>query len=340
MPMAELDEALISLVVEESTDGIYNCEATFGNWGPAAGKLDFLYLDRGTFNFGNFFSVSTGEGTDNRTIFEGRITGIEAQYPKIASPQITILAEDRLQDLRMTRKTRTFEMQTDAQVIQQIAAEHGLVAEATVIGPVHTVLAQMNQSDLAFLRNRARAIDAEIWVEGEELKAETRSRRRHDVVTLNHGDNLREFSVLADLAHQRTSVTVSGWDPMVKLPIEFIATEAVMGIELAGNLGGGATLTSSFGTREERIVHQTPFSIDEARNLAQAQYRNNARRFVTGRGSAEGDGRIRVGTHLKMEKLGGMFSGTYFVTQVKHTFDQENGYITNFGVERAGISLL
>ena len=78
-----------------------------------------------------------------------------------------MLAEDRFQDLRMVRRSRTFEDVSDRDVIEQIAGEHGLTTDVDLDGPTYRVLAQVNQSDLAFLRERARAVDAELWLDGD-----------------------------------------------------------------------------------------------------------------------------------------------------------------------------
>ena len=46
------------------------------------------------------------------------------------------------------------------------------------------MLAQVNQSDLAFLRDLARREDAQIWVDGTTLKAATRAPRNGGTVEL------------------------------------------------------------------------------------------------------------------------------------------------------------
>jgi len=52
-------------------------------------------------------------------------------------------------------------------------------------------------------------------------------------------------------------------------------------------------------------------------------------------GSAQGDGRIRVGTRLTLEGLGPRFSNTYYVTAACHRFDRTDGYRTDFTAECA-----
>src|SRR5690606_381170 len=135
-------------------------------------------------------------------------------------PELTVLAEDRFQDLRMARRTRSFEDVTDEDVFRRIASDHGLTPEIDAGAAVrHKVLAQVNQSDLAFLRERARAIDAEVWVKGDTLYVASRSRRGGEEIALAYGQRLHEFSVLADLAGQRTSFSVAGWDVGAKEPV-------------------------------------------------------------------------------------------------------------------------
>ncbi|MCI0398253.1 MAG: hypothetical protein L0322_25435, partial [Chloroflexi bacterium] len=226
---------------------------------------------------------------------------------------------------------------TDADVARQIAAQHGLTAEVDADGPTYRVLAQLNQSDLAFLRERAAAIDAEVWVEERTLHFQARSRRNAGEVQLQYGGNLLEFSVLADLAHQRTSVRVSGWDVGNKSQIDVEAGEGAIRGELNGHRSGSAVLANALAERHERIVTAVPLSEAEARAMAEARYRERARRFLTGAGLTDGTPAIRVGAVVELSRLGEPFDGKYTVTLARHTFDRVHGYRTVFEVERPGI---
>lgn len=331
-----LADDLLSMQVEETIDGLYACEATFSNWGPiGGGEVGFLYLDGDPLAFGTSFSIETLGGTEPETVFEGRITGLESQVPGAHPPVLLVLAEDRLQDLRMTRRTRTFEDVTDEDVATEIARDHGLQPDLDVDGPTHRVLAQVNQSDLAFLRHRARAVDAEVWVEGETLRMQARSRRDAGALTLTYGEGLRSVNARADLAHQQTEFTVSGWDVQAKESIEETADASAIQGELNGGRSGATVLNEALGPRTEQMVHTTPLSTDEARAMAQAAFRQQARRFVEVQGVAEGDGRLRVGVQLELAGVGGPFNGTgYTVTEVIHTFDSDDGYRTRFTAQR------
>jgi len=328
---------LQSLVIEETTLGLFRCEAHFLNWGAKGRAVDFLFFDGRTLKFGKPFSVEFGPPNVNGPVFAGRITAFEAQYPFQRAPELVVLAEDRFQDLRMERRTRTFEKVTDKDVIQQIASQHGLTAKVDVDGPTYRALAQLNQSDLAFLRERVAAIDAQLWIDDRTLYAQARSRRKSSEVTLRYPQTLLEFSALADLAHQRTAVRVSGWDVGGKKAIDEQAGESAIAAELNGGRSGGAVLGEALASRTERIVTAVPLSQQEARTMAEARYRQRARRFITGAGAADGDPRIRVGASLNMEGLGPVFDGKYFVTVARHTFDLISGYRVTFEAERAGL---
>lgn len=332
-----LSVRLLTATIQEDTDGMRRCEVVFGNWGDTGQGVGFVLSDRRMVDFGQSIELDIGAGDRHGRVFSGAITGIEEHYPASRPPELVVLAEDGLQDLRMTRRSRTFEDVTDADVMRQIASDHGLRAELDIDASRYRALAQLNQSDLAFVRARARVIDAQVWLEPGTLHAQARSRRDAGTVTLTYGSDLREFSVLADLAHQRTAVGVSGWDVAAKEALEHEATVSVVQGELDGGTSGPTILEQAFGPRVERVVHTVPLSSDETRARAEAYFRATARQFVTGAGTAEGDARIAVGGNVDLVGLSRAFEGIYYVTEVSHRYDGTSGLRTSFRVERAGL---
>jgi hypothetical protein len=335
--VVSLGQNLIDMVVEETAAGLYHCEATFANWGPQQGGAAYLYFDRRTLDFGKKLRIEAGGGVGTGKIFEGKITALEGRYVRVRPPELLVMAEDRLQDLRMTRRTRSFENMSDSDLVQQIASPYGLTADVDVTGPTHKVLTQVNQSDLAFLRERARAVDAEVWVDGDTLHAKARARRGQGDISITLGKGLLECQVSADLAGQTTGFTVSGWDVSGKQGIQYQATDSTLGAELNGDQSGATVLRSALGTRDQQIVHLAPVTSQEAQTLAESNFRAVARRFVTGAVLAEGDARLRVGTTVKLDGLGTLFDGRYYITRARHLFDLHNGFRTQVDVERPGI---
>src|SRR5258706_255941 len=83
-------------------------------------------------------------------------------------------------------------------------AELGIGAQADVDGPTYKTVQQWNQSDLAFLRERAQRLGADVWIEDDTLHVAARERRSSGSgrVTLIQGNDLLALEVRADLAHQ------------------------------------------------------------------------------------------------------------------------------------------
>src|SRR5580698_8725203 len=250
-----LSDRLLGLTVEENVEGLYRAELTIANFDRVNSGFSFMYFDRSLLDFGKPITIQMGAGVASQTIFTGTITALEGRYPQVRPPEILIKAEDRLQDLRMTRRTRTFENLSDSDLFQQIASQQGLQANVDASGPTYPVLAQVNQSDLAFLRERARAVDAELWVDGKQLNVLSRSKRQANSLTLTYGQGLFEFSCMADLADQATGFTVSGWDVTGKQPLSYRANNSTLAGELNGDVGGSDILQQAAGKREQQVVH-------------------------------------------------------------------------------------
>ena len=330
---AVLGEGLQRLEIVETIHGLHRCEAVFANWGSRDGKVDYLYFDRKKLEFGAAFKVIW----TNETLFEGRIMALEAAFPDHGPSEITALCDDRFQDLRMTRRTRSFADKSDADVFKDIAGEHGLTSSVDLSGPTHKTLVQVNQSDLAFMRERARTLDAELWMEGKKLNAKTRANRRGTALPLTHGHELRSFVALADLATQRTSVSANGWDVSAKDALKHEADEAAIRSELNGDTSGVSILKSAFGDRKEALAHTVPTTSTETQTIAESYFKLCARRFVIGRGVAETQVKLRVGAVVDLKNLGSLFNGKYYVVEVRHRFDSEKGLRTEFLAERAGL---
>jgi uncharacterized protein len=330
-----LEELLLGVVVEENTEGLARCEVRLDAWGIRGGRPDYLWVDRATVDFGAEVTVKVGPPDENATVFSGKVTGLEATYGSGAAPTFVLLAEDSLQDFRMTRRTRRFEDGTDADAITQIANDHGLTPSIDLAGPTHRQLLQLNQSDLAFVRDRARPLGAGVWLDGTTLHVGRPD--AGDPVVLRLGHELLSFRVMADLANQCTEQRVGGWDVSGKEAIlESADNSAVIG-ELAGGAGGGAILTDAFGDRMATTVLAAATTTAEARALARGLYADRARRFVMGTGVADGVPGIQCGRSVELQGLGPLFDGVYEPTRVAHRYDRGNGYRTEIDVQRAGI---
>jgi phage protein D len=160
--------------------------------------------------------------------------------------------------------------------------------------------------------------------------------RRRDVqrgtLELELASQLRRAHILADLSHQVTEVTVTGWDPARGERVSSTSTGADLG---PGSGRAGAELLRDIASRAEHIGQVAVASDREAQALADASFDRRARRFVSVEALAEGNPALRVGTHVTLRGLGGRFDNTYYVVRASHKYDQTRGYETEFEAECA-----
>ncbi len=337
----ELVRDLSRLEIEETTAGLKTLEACFvavGAAGAAGRDEQRLYLDGAILDFGKKLEVSIGPDSGARTVFTGWISALEGIFRETQEPLVVVCAEDKLMKLRMTRRTKTYERVTDADLASAIASEHGLSAEVDADGPQYDVVQQWNMSDLAFLRDRARRIQAELWIDDETLHFKARGKRTATELTLIQGNQLIEVRVRADLAHQRTRIKVSGYDATQRDRIEDEAGDDAIRAEAGPGLTGPALLQRAFGERESRRVREAPLAAPEATAWARAEMLRRARGFVTVTGVTRGSADMVVGSRLTLDRVGHPFEGGgYYVVRVCHSYDLQHGFRTYFEAERATI---
>jgi len=338
----ELARDLSLLEIEEGTDGLKTLMLRLIAVGPkdSAPVEPQLYLDGEIVDFGKQIEVSIGPDGGARTVFKGTISAIDALFEDGGpEPHVTIYAEDALMNLRMTRRMKTWTDVSDGGIARQIASANGLTADVAAPGPTYAVVQQWNQSDLAFLRERARLIQAEVWFENDALCFKTRGHRTASSMTLVNGGDLRHVQVRADLAHQRTKVKTSGYDAKTRAAIDEEAGAEAIQEEISGGRTGPAVLQQAFGGRVSYRVRENPIVAGEAAAWAKAEMLRRCRSFVTAGGTTDGSPDMTVGSTLNLDQVGAPFNGGgYYVIRVAHTYDMTNGHRTHFEAERATLN--
>lgn len=331
----------VRLEVTEGSEGLRTLQAHFLGVGPGTTgpPSAMLYLDGATVDFGKSIQVSLGPPAAQRIVFEGTISGIEAIFGDSEPPRVVVYAEDALMRLRMTRRMRSYKNVTDAEVAAQIAGEHGLQTEVAADGPRYKVLQQVNQSDLAFLRERARLLQAEVWCTGRKLHFTSRSRRQGTALTLVQGNELLSVRLRADLAHQRSSVVVTGFDAATRAVINERAGAEVMEAEAARGRTGPRVVEKALGASVSFRVREAALNAAEAKAWADAEMLRRGRSFVTAVGTTRGSPDMVVGSNLSLQSVGAPFDGPgYYVTWVRHVFEHVHGLRTGFEAERATVN--
>ena len=332
---------LNSLRIRETSDGLRTLElellAVQELEASAPNPIEPKYLDGRVLDFGKRIEVVLGPENDPRVVFEGKISAIEVDLQESQAARVSVFAEDPLMQRRMTRRVQSWTSKSDADIAREVAGRHGLQAEVDAEGPTWPVIEQWNMSDLAFLRERARLIQAEVWVEGDKLCFKSRSARTGTSLTLSFGNELLELAARADLAHQRTAVRVRGWDAAQAQAIDVEAAGSLIRAEAGGDgRTGPELLEQNFGKRSSVRVREVPHDRDQAQAIAEAELRRRARAFVRVSGVTRGSPNMQIGSRLTLERVGRPFEGAgYYVFELCHSYDLQHGFRTRFEAERA-----
>lgn len=335
----ELARDLVQLDISETSSGMKSLTARFVAVGPDGGENEaLLYLDGSLLDFGKSLRVALGPLVQQRVVFDGYISALEVQFAETGVPEVSICAEDKLMDLRMTRRMHSYENLSDADIAADIAANHGLAAEVDAEGPTYDRVQQWNMSDLAFLRERARRVQADVWIADETLYFQSRDKRSATELTLIRGNDLIVAHGIADLSEQRTQVKISGYDAVQRAVIDESAGQEVVQAEVDSGKMGPVVLQAAFGERVSYRVRDVPLDASEATEWARAEMLRRARRFVRVIAVSNGSPDMTVGSRLTLERMGTPFNGSgYYVTMVRHSYDLNHGHRTYFEAERANI---
>ncbi|WP_127500913.1 phage late control D family protein [Actinoplanes solisilvae] len=333
----DLGRDCVRLEVSEGVEGLRTLQAHFlatgaGATGPPGRGL---HLDGRTVDLAKTIKVSIGPDTEQRFVFDGVVSAVEAVLDDPQPLVVVVHAEDALMRLRMSRGLRTFADVTDGAMAQEIATAHHLDADVFGGGPTYDLVQQLNQSDLAFLRERARLIQAEIWCTGRTLHFQPRTERDAPSLILSYPADVISLRLCADLSHQRHEVRVCGFSARGDEIIDAGAGREVIEAEVSGGRNGPALVKDALGPSVTFRIREVPHTTAQAEAWAKAEMLRRARQFVTATGVTRGTADMVVGSRLRLESVGPSFDGGgYYVTRVTHTFDVVSGFRTHFDAER------
>lgn len=338
-----LTEDLLELICEESVSTSAWCKASFLNIKAGTRQgVSYKYFDLHQFKFGDNLTVWMGVPPSTLyALFRGHINVIDGNFQEKSRPEILLHAEDAFRDLRAKQRTRFFEQVTDVDIIQQIASEYNLSVDIQIQSnaPLHQYVAQLNQSDFAFLFERVRLIGSDMWLDGNQLIVRQVADQDADPVDLVFGEELLDFKVSADLRNQCTSMGVAGWDIKNKEEIRQSASDNDLSDLPASAKTGGRVLEEAFGQKLHTNIDSMPVTPEIAETMAQSFYREKSESFIIGKGVAKPSPALRVGRRLFIRNVGMLFGGAYTVVRVRHVFNQVQGLRTEFEVRRAYIGV-
>jgi hypothetical protein len=312
-----LNIARISVEKDLNLPGYFELELV----GSDSGRNASQWIDDRIFALGNEVMIEvTDQGKNEKnekiTLMIGEITGLEPVFSCNQPPNMIIRGYDYLYRLQRGPRVQSYLQQKDSQIVMQMAAEVGLVANVQDSNVPYAYLIQPNQTNLHFLQARAEQINYTLYVEEKTLFFQPVT-LSDDLLTLGLGEDLLEFIPRLSAIAPSTQVVMQGWDFKKK---QAVSAKAQSNIR--------ASLGSVIAT-----VANRPFTDKtEAQQQAEAQVQQEALNFIQGEGVALGQAGIKIGKTIRLEGLGTRFSGTYYVSGVTHRYDADGQFYTHFRV--------
>jgi phage protein D/phage baseplate assembly protein gpV len=274
-----------------------------------------------------------GESPDS-TLMEGEITSIEAVFDEGAQ-YLVVRGYDKSHRLHAGRKTRSFNDQTDSDIVKKIAGEAAIsVGTVDPSGTVHKHVSQINMTDWEFIRDRAREIGFTVAVRDGELSFRNGSDSGPSVpgLELGIGRELKSFRPRVSGAQQVKEVEARGWDYKAKEKVTHVERAATTSVRLDTSGWEPGPLASKFGSPKYVTCDRPIATVAEASVIAAAMAEEISSAFAEAEGTAVGDPRLKTG---ELVTIGGAgpFDGDWKVSHTRHRFD-EDGYHTDF--EMAG----
>lgn len=295
---------------------------------------ELRWMDQGLFQLGATVLIEMSmEERQQQRVMEGEVTAIEPRFSDNQTVKLVVRGYDKTHRLNRGTKSRVFVQVTEGDIVSQIAREAGLSADVDVTSEVYEHVFQHNQTDLAFLQERADRLGYECFVDQDTLHFRPPRTGADQPIELDWGSTLRSFTPKLTVVGQVDEMIVKGWDPRTKREIIGKATSTNTAPEINVGGQGGQVASRAFSTARQMVVRRPVSSQSEADRVAQAILDEVNAGFVEAEGVALGNPRLYAGHKVKLSGLGQKFSGTYMMTSAVHIYTAKGIYQTHFRVE-------
>ena len=305
---------------------------------PEEYQLDPKWIDvqSNLFPIGSDVEIWLGHGNRLHRTISAEVTTMEPSFHFSRRARLMVRGYDHAHRLLHGRHTRSFQQQTDSEIVELIASNAGLKAIVSNSEVIHPYVLQANQRDWDFLQQRAKSIDYELMVEDAQLFFQPVGNSPKPVSTLSLSDDLLEFNSRLSSLRQLNEVILSSWDggepggnalswsarsPELRTAVQ----PGLSSPDLRGFAGVDAV---------DLVCDQPVMSLAEAEQVAQARLNQISRSLLTGAAICVGRPDLCPGGLLRIDDVGQQFGGEYYVRSVSHRFYAGRGYKTHLAIQR------
>ena len=247
-----------------------------------------------------------------------------------APPELVVLAEDPLGRARMARRSKVHSDMSPAAVVEAVAAELGLRPTVTGLAEPVGTWAQLNESDLAFLRRLVGRLDGDLQIVGEELQVRCAARCGAANSPSSCMASLPGRGWWPTCRSRSARSPTAGWDPVGGSAVSGEASRLTHGGPGSGTAGAD-WLVRALEPRSEHLGHPRGGHRRRSPGGGRGGFRPAGAALRTRLdGVAEGNAQLRVGSNVAVTGLSPRWDNSYYVVEACHRYDVRAGYRTEF----------
>ena len=306
-----------SVSVSRSFNKVASAEIHILDGDPAQG--DFKVSNTDDFIPGREIEIFAGYHSDEELIFKGIVIRHGLRVFNNKPSLLKIECKDAAVKLTIARKNAYFYEITDADLMDELAAQAGLNSEIEATNVTHASMVQFYSTDWDFILTRAEANGKQVLTHDGKLII--KAPKKNDIsLELTYGGNLLDFEAVMDATEQYSSVKSSSWGAADQEIIEIEANASAA--TTPGNISV-EDLASVIGL-ESCDLRQVGLTDSELQEWADGKQSRSAYSKVRGRARIQGYGNILPGNFINLSGVGERFNGDALVSGVRHEISSKN----------------
>jgi Rhs element Vgr protein len=314
---------LVSATVVKTVNRISSARLVYLD--GSASSSDFPLSNAATLLPGTEVEVLAGETNNPVSLFKGLAVRQSIKVRDYVAPQLVVECRHKATKLTVGRKNAYFMDQSDSDIISSLVSGAGLTADVESTSLKHPQQVQYRATDWDFLLARARANGKLVLTNSDSVAVKAPGTSTQPSVTLQFGSTVLELDAEIDARLQFAGVKGISWDPAQQAVVESEAASPT--VATPGNVSSD-DLAAVVGLESYDLRHAA-IAEGEAKAWAEAEWLHSKMSKVSGRAKCEGIATVNPGDVISLAGVGDRYSGTVFVTGVRHDYDQVQGWKTH-----------
>lgn len=282
---------------------------------------DFPVSNMEVFAPGKQIAIHAGYGSRQQMIFDGVVVRHGIKITDNNEARLQIECKHKAVALTIGKNNANYVNMKDSDIIHQLLSRCGVSTDVTATSTQHKEIVQFYSSDWDFIVARAEANGFLVVLDDTSIIIKAPQTSTAAVLKVTYGTDLMSFQADIDARTQLCSVMGAAWDPATQTVVQ--QTASPVSLYPQGNLEASA-LAKVAGPASFRLQTTVPLETDDIKSWALARQMKAALAKIRGKMKFQGSALAKPGAMIELVGVGKRFSGSVFVSAVKHEISHGN----------------